>query len=370
MVRSLFEFSGFAPWSIPGHGVRGLALSGLCLGLVACGSPRYAGPDFRPAPVISSEKKQYHSGTLKPYQVRGIWYYPTVPEQFQQVGIASWYGPGFHGKSTAMGEAFNTFDLTAAHKTLPLPSLVEVYNLDNGKKLVVRVNDRGPFVDGRIIDLSKTAADQLGVMRTGTARVQLTWLGPADGSKEFKIRSELARADLGRRPKDVTAQPNPVQEPTAEDKSPRLVQNAPTKDLVDATAGAQSDLFHVQAAAFSDRNRAKDALTLLGQDGIIQPIDRNGRTLYRVLVGPFDAAAAEKARAKAMIQGFLDAKITKFSQGPSSANLPLVQSLLYPDPAPTGPDPDTPPNLMTADPSLGDPAPKEAVKSTTTPQPG
>ena len=104
-----------------------------------------------PTPVRS--KGKYKIG--KPYQSKGIWYYPKVDYSYDRTGIASWYGPGFHGKKTANGEIYDQNGLTAAHKTLPMPSLVQVTNLENGRSLRLKVNDRGPFVHGRIIDVSR-----------------------------------------------------------------------------------------------------------------------------------------------------------------------------------------------------------------------
>lgn len=114
----------------------------------------------------------------KPYQVFGKYYYPADDRGYDERGVASWYGPGFHALSTANGERYEQDGLSAAHKTLPLPSYVEVENLDNGRKLTVRINDRGPFVDGRIIDLSRKAAQLLGVDRPGVARVRVRRVFP------------------------------------------------------------------------------------------------------------------------------------------------------------------------------------------------
>ncbi len=108
----------------------------------------------------------------KPYSVGGKTYRPEYDPTYDETGLASWYGPGFHGGNTANGEEFDTHDLTAAHPTLPMPSLVRVTNLENGKVLVVRINDRGPFARGRIIDLSKAAAQKLGVKGLSKVRVQ------------------------------------------------------------------------------------------------------------------------------------------------------------------------------------------------------
>ena len=109
----------------------------------------------------------------KPYQVAGQWYYPRVDYAYREKGLASWYGPNFHGKPTANGEIFDMNKVSAAHKTLPLPSVVRVTNLENGRSLVVRVNDRGPFIRGRIIDVSKKAAELLGFTEQGTALVEV-----------------------------------------------------------------------------------------------------------------------------------------------------------------------------------------------------
>lgn len=112
-----------------------------------------------------------------PYKINGITYYPmSSADGYSEEGIASWYGPGFHGKLTANGEVYNQRAMTAAHKTLPLPTLVKVDNLENGKSVIVRVNDRGPYSKGRIIDLTEVAAERLGMLKKGTARVRVSVL--------------------------------------------------------------------------------------------------------------------------------------------------------------------------------------------------
>ena len=119
-----------------------------------------------------------HRATMRPYNVFGIRYYPfvaNVGDQFD--GIASWYGPDFHAKKTSNGEIYNMYAMTAAHKTLPMNTVVRVDNLDNGRSTMVRINDRGPFVAGRIIDLSNKAAHEIDLVRKGTARVKVTVLG-------------------------------------------------------------------------------------------------------------------------------------------------------------------------------------------------
>ena len=118
------------------------------------------------------------AGYPKPYKVFGKWYQPLPDSKgFRQRGIASWYGKDFHGKKTSNGETYDMYAMTAAHKTLPLGTYVRVHNLENNRTLEVRINDRGPFVRGRIIDLSYTGAKEIGIVGPGTARVEVVALG-------------------------------------------------------------------------------------------------------------------------------------------------------------------------------------------------
>jgi len=139
-------------------------------------------------------KKNYKHPTMRPYVIRGIRYYPTVVnvgDTFK--GNASWYGPDFHGKLTSNGEVYNMYDMTAAHKTLPMNTIVKVTNLRNGKSAVVRVNDRGPFVATRIIDLSNKAAHKIAMVGRGTAPVRLEILGFASkGKKSIPTKKQLS----------------------------------------------------------------------------------------------------------------------------------------------------------------------------------
>ncbi len=128
---------------------------------------------------LSLERAKAVQKIGKPYKVAGLWYVPKHQPDYDESGTASWYGPGFHGKSTANGEKYNQTRLTAAHPTLPLPSYVEVTNLANGRTIVVRVNDRGPYKRGRILDLSARAAQLLGYQGNGTAQVRVRYVGKA-----------------------------------------------------------------------------------------------------------------------------------------------------------------------------------------------
>lgn len=139
-----------------------------------------------------------HNATMRPYEVFGKTYTPTmaaVGDNFE--GIASWYGPDFHAKKTSSGELYDMFAYTAASKTLPMNTMVKVENKDNGKSVVVRINDRGPFVEGRIIDLSNSAARDIEMVGKGTANVKLTILGfhskVATTEKEKKEVEEIGK---------------------------------------------------------------------------------------------------------------------------------------------------------------------------------
>lgn len=122
----------------------------------------------------------------KPYQVRGKWYYPKEDKRYAKVGLASWYGDAFHGRLTANGEVYDMTHLTAAHPTMPLPSYARVTNLKTGSSVIVRVNDRGPYHEGRIIDVSERAAQMLDYANTGTAQVKVEYVGraPLDGDDD------------------------------------------------------------------------------------------------------------------------------------------------------------------------------------------
>jgi rare lipoprotein A len=148
-----------------------------------------------PSVALSPESDKYLKGSQKPYTVNGQRYEPLQTHQgFSQAGVASWYGRDFHGKKTSNGETYNMNAMTAAHKTLPLGVYVKVHNTDNGREEIVRVNDRGPFVKGRIIDLSYAAAKKLGVDVAGTAPVRIEALGYSAGRGEYK---EPATYDSG-----------------------------------------------------------------------------------------------------------------------------------------------------------------------------
>ena len=163
------------------------SLAILALYFVGCSSKSYTTSSWssgstKTYKTIPKEKirnsKAMHRATMRSYVIAGKRYYPTlakVDDRF--TGIASWYGPNFHAKKTSNGEVYDMYAMTAAHKTLPMNTMVKVDNLENGKSIIVRINDRGPFVSGRIIDLSNKAAHKVDMVKKGTAKVKLTVLG-------------------------------------------------------------------------------------------------------------------------------------------------------------------------------------------------
>jgi len=149
----------------------------VCMMMAMIAGCTQAIPPSGPPPAVPPSKSLYP----KPYKVLGEWYQPLPDARgFRQTGIASWYGQEFHGKKTSNGEIYDMYAESAAHKTLPLGTIVYVKNLDNGREMRIRINDRGPFVTGRIIDLSYACAQKLGVAQPGTARVEIEAVGTTD----------------------------------------------------------------------------------------------------------------------------------------------------------------------------------------------
>lgn len=260
----------------------------------------------------------------KPYQVYGVWYYPSDDRQYDQRGIASWYGPGFHALSTANGERYEQDDVSAAHKTLPMPSYVEVENLDNGRKLTVRVNDRGPFVDGRIIDLSRRSAQLLGVDRAGIAKVRVRRVFP-DAMAIARLTPSPAIARLTPSPAIARLAPSPVIAPPALvlAASPAVAPTAAVADVavpavttVDLPgvaavrpAYAPTGQYLVQVAALADAGRIAWLSGYLSAFGTVVT-ERTPSGLIRIRLGPYaDAAPANAVLAQLRAAGYTDARL-------------------------------------------------------------
>ncbi len=269
----------------------GVAAAALAVGLAACvsappqpgaaGSPPQAGPAVAPPPTASvpdavpRTEPRSRNGNPPFYDVFGIRYFVLSSSVgYRERGVASWYGPGFHKVRTSTGEAYDMYGMTAAHKTLPLPAYVQVTNLQNGRSVVVRVNDRGPFVGNRIIDLSYTAAAKLDMLRNGTAMVEVRTVDAPTVPPAAVAANSAASA----------AAPTPAPQ----------------------TPAAAPALF-VQAGAFSDPANADRLVQKLRGGGYGTVFVRDdqiaGRRMYRVRIGPipdvadFDRVVAALERA-------------------------------------------------------------------------
>ncbi len=267
----------------------------------------------------------------QPYQIGETWYYPREQPDYDETGIASWYGPTFYGKRTADGEIFTADSLSAAHRTLPMPVNVRVTDLENGRSMVLRVNDRGPFAKGRIIDVSERAAKLLGFYDKGTARVRVTYLGRADlpngapqpdetppaiaNALPAKPAGTVQTASLAPVPGVAVA---PEHDPAPAPAAVPRVQTASAAPgdavtgRVTITEVLETTHLYVQAGAFETMRNAERLRARLSGAGElnISSIDRNGQRLYRVRMGPFDdVKAADAALARISAAGGTDAQI-------------------------------------------------------------
>lgn len=327
-----------------------------CVLLAACAETKLVMHTAKRLGETNKSQGDYKVG--KPYQVGGIWYYPSEDMSYDRTGIASWYGPNFHGKPTANGEVFDQWEVSAAHKTLPMPSIVRVSNMVNGRSLVVRINDRGPFKPGRIIDLSRRAAQLLGIEKTGTAQVRVQILpnesriiaqrAKAGGMQLSSNDSPIKAGNISTEPVASQALPEPPKVPSKLYVQPKpsaqplvvVTQSAPIQSapiqpapvsqsvIMDAPVtqnaaapevkvGQISQVavsptrMYVQAGAFSNvgnAERVKSRLAGLG-DVSVMPISVSGRELYRVRVGPLkDVAHADAMLAQVIEAGYVGAR--------------------------------------------------------------
>ena len=248
-------------------------------------------------------------GTYKigsPYVIKGIRYIPQERFEFEEIGLASWYGPGFHQKTTANMEIFDQHQISAAHKTLQLPCLVRVHNLDNNRVLDVRINDRGPFYDGRIIDLSKRAAQLLGVYQKGLARVHIKVL-----KEESQKLKEMA---LGKRPSGKIP---PLMK--AEEVDAKAIQPLPYIDpFMDEVFTSEhllisgEDNFYIEIPPLKDYTEAAKVsaqMEKFGPSSIAQEKKGNAY-LYKIQIGPLSGSQKTQKVLKEIIgKGFYKAHI-------------------------------------------------------------
>lgn len=260
----------------------------------------------------------FKEGTLRPYTVLGKTYVPITEDiPFTQTGVGSWYGKQFHGKRTATGETYDMFAMTAAHPTLPLPSYAQVTNLDNGKSIIVRVNDRGPFLNSRVIDLSYGAARRLGYANKGTAHVRVKRLtfneirsgqynAPSTpGSTQVASAPVVSAADEA--PNDVRVNaieatpaasavisPRPSPAPTVSSPSAEPVM----PDMPGGTWGVQIGFFSTKDNAQAFLAHAQATLSSMGEQVTYRIVnDNNG---YRVILGRYGSQSTARSAAQAI----------------------------------------------------------------------
>ena len=230
-------------------------------------------------------------GGNKPYNIYGVDYSPrTDLMEYKETGIASWYGHKFHGHLTSNGETYNVFAMSAAHKTLPLPSYVRVTNLDNGKSAIVRVNDRGPFHQDRVIDLSYSAAYKIGMMGKGTARVQVELLAsPAMTSQESYAMGLGSRSNQF---EETTIASNPASPRPGSVAAPVAMPTvvAPTS-VAAASAGSKVSGCFIQLVASGNREKLQQLGADLQQQWSVSTQINDGNGIFRLLAGPMPSAA-------------------------------------------------------------------------------
>lgn len=289
----------------------------LLLALTACGSRHHA---------TVAQRGFYKVGA--PYTIDGVTYVPTEEFHHTETGIASWYGPGFHGKSTANGEVYDQSDHTAAHRTLQMPCVLRVTNLDNGLSTIVRVNDRGPYARSRILDVSRAAAEELGMIGRGTARIRIDQLEAEslamkqialNGGGPDQQRAALNQYIAGYHPPaPVVAAPQPQPPPPVPAPpstppvtiypapppgapgaapAPPFRQGPPTVASIATAATGYTQPgsgFYVQTGAFSSMGNAEKQRGMITTYGSteISPASSGGREVYRVRLGPYSTQEA------------------------------------------------------------------------------
>lgn len=253
-----------------------------------------------------------HYGKFKanPYTVFGQTYYPiSDARNYRATGIASWYGTKFHGQATANGEAYDLYGMTAAHKTLPLPSYVRVTNLENGRTVILRVNDRGPFYSDRIIDLSFAAAKKLGYAESGTARVKVEGIDPHQwwAQQGRPVPMVLAQPQQVAQPltSQVQSAPQAAAPQAVEQYTPPPQQHAaavlPVEVDVKKNALPAASGLYLQLAAFANPDAAEllkaKLSAAVSAPVLISSVVRNQQILHRVRLGPLSSQSeAERLR--------------------------------------------------------------------------
>lgn len=333
MVRSTFRGSFklmMKPYAL---------MSMMMVGVVACGS----NPDGdAPSPYVSKHAKRPIGIKLgKAYTIKGETYHPRYEKSYSEHGEASWYGPGFDGRMTASGERFDQEDITAAHRTLPLPSLVRVTRRDTGESIVVRINDRGPFAHDRIIDLSKGAARALNMLGNGVASVRVTYLD--DETKEYLIAnnieipdymkgsnslpfalasSDVTRANYAQKPPTVgysapkarTVARTPEKSKDQLTQVIELVSNQYEAPKVDVAQGYAPKQLGKSTEVFQPKRTSADMLRLSATDQKKAANPKATEAMFRIQAGAFSQEANAKKQ-KAQLKHVADVQITPIEVG-------------------------------------------------------
>ena len=255
-------------------------------------------------PTPQENQRLYKVGN--PYTILGQRYEPKEDPYYDEVGEASWYGPGFHGKKTANGERFDKYDLTAAHRTLPMPSVVKVTNLENGKSVNLRVNDRGPFAKDRIIDVSKKAARILGFEQKGMAHVRVQFL-PEETAALFgeKVPSKLQPRQFA-----TYEPPNPIRQ-----TEPEIEEEIVSERIIPEKISSQSGSYVIQVGTFRMRENARRVSNDVARFGVakMEEINQEGERLYRVRVSGFkNTDDADRALDLIQQSGYQDALLINY----------------------------------------------------------
>jgi rare lipoprotein A len=284
--------------------------------------------------ALPAGKGTYKVGT--PYQIDRVWYYPAEDWNYDETGIASWYGEQFHGRYTANGEVFDLNSVTAAHRTLPMPTIAQVTNLENGRTIQIRINDRGPYARGRIIDLSRRSAQLLGFEGQGTAKVRVRILVPetiqaaslagrSGGNDKLLAANDTPRAApvvpvtsaVLEPPPGARAAPPPLPSASQRVFAPPLppvasaVPQAPPPEKVGLVA-VRSTQIYIQAGAFTRQDNAQRAKSRLDPLGPVRVtgVRSQGIELFRVRLGPIESVdEADRLLSRVVDSGLTDARI-------------------------------------------------------------
>ncbi|VAV88490.1 Septum-associated rare lipoprotein A [hydrothermal vent metagenome] len=300
-IENMVDFKSFGRIFVVVGG--GLALAA-CSSSSKVGDP-FAGtgsPVYKKSGEIPKGGGRRHLG--KPYSIAGRKFYPRKDPTYNKVGIASWYGKRFHRRATSNGEWYDMNYLSAAHPTLPLPSYAKVTNVATGKTLVVRVNDRGPFVGNRIIDLSRASAEYLGTKRKGTAKVRVEYIGPAPlndkGVHLAAMNRELARG---------TPKYKMIARANGNSGGGETYTRVATAN---PQPYAAANGYFVQVGAFGQKDNANRVLNNAQQLGntVISPVNGSYGTIYRVRIGPLQSQSqAVEMQQRAVSLGHYDARV-------------------------------------------------------------